>query len=87
MGRQRGGLQRPWRGTAHFWRFHDLRRLYLSVMHRLRSNTWEVRWIAGLQNPADRPSRAILETLHRTGAQVLLLPDVVEERVIEVPKG
>lgn len=31
------------RGTGHLWRFHDLRRLYLSVMHRLRGNTWEVR--------------------------------------------
>lgn len=79
-----GGLQHP---QERHGRFHDLRWLYLSVVHRLHGNTWEVRWIAGLQNPADKPSGAILETLHRTGAQVLLSPDVVEERVVEVSRG
>lgn len=52
-------------GTGVLWRFHDLRQLYLSMLHSLRDNTWEVRQVAGLENPADRSSRAVLAALFR----------------------
>lgn len=62
------------RGTGRLWRFHDSRRLCLSVMHHLRGSTREVRWISGLENSADTPSRVVLETLHWTGTQAALPP-------------
>lgn len=75
------------RGTGALWRFHDLRRLYLSMLHSLRCNTWEVRQVAGLENPADRPSRAVLAALLREAKNPLPPTDRAEDRVLPVPRG
>lgn len=50
-------------GTGRLWRHHDLRRMYLSMLHNLRHNTFEVQPILSEDNPADRPSRQVLRTL------------------------
>lgn len=52
-------------GTGTLWRFHDLSRMYLSKLHRMRGNTFEVQPIAGVDNTADLPSREVLDTLHK----------------------
>lgn len=52
-------------GTGRIFRHHDIRRLYLSMLHGLNHNTFRVGPIAGeAHNPADAPSRNILATLH-----------------------
>lgn len=50
-------------GKGYLFRRHLLRRLYLSMIHSLHDNTFSVHAVTGLDNPADKPSRDILEHL------------------------
>lgn len=50
-------------GKGYLFRRHLLRRLYLSMLHALHDNTFSVHGVTGLDNPADKPSREILEQL------------------------
>lgn len=50
-------------GKGYLFRRHLLRRLYLSMLHTLQDNTFSVHAVTGLDNPADKPSRDILQHL------------------------
>lgn len=50
-------------GRGRVMRSHAIRRLFLSMLHNLGSNTFEVQPILGVDNPADAPSRDVLNTL------------------------
>lgn len=52
-------------GKGFLFRRHLLRRYYLSMLHALNDNTFEVRAVAGVDNPADLPSREVLRYLHQ----------------------
>lgn len=71
------------KGTVTLWRFHDLRRLNLSTLHGLRGNTFKISQVSLAQNLADRPSRAILQTLHRPASST----GEEEDTSLSVPKG
>lgn len=75
------------KGTGQLWRFHDLRRLLLSTLHGLRSNTFTIIKVASDANLADRPSRAVLETLHKTATSSTLAPGEEADSTLQVPKG
>lgn len=75
------------RGTGALWRFHDLRRLYLSMLHSLRGNTWEVRQNPGMNNLADRPSSAVLAALLREARCAPPPTGRAEDRTLPVPRG
>lgn len=75
------------KGTGVLWRFHDLRRLYLSTLHSLRGNTFTTVKVSSEANLADRPSRAVLETLHRTATTSTLAPGEEADTSISVPRG
>lgn len=70
-------------GTGKTLRQHDIRRLYLSMLHQLHGNTYEVATVTGATNPADKPSRDVLRTLH-AAAQVDLPEDSIESGFYEV---
>lgn len=53
-------------GSGRTLRQHNLRAMFLSMLHSLNGNTYEVQPITGNTNPADKPSRAILETICST---------------------
>lgn len=65
-------------GRGRIMRFHHIRRLFLSMLHRLRHNTYEVQPIMGVNNPADAPSREVLNTFLAVPfrQQLGLLPDL-----------
>lgn len=75
------------KGTGTLWRFHDLRRLHLSTLHGLRGNTFTIVQVTSAANLADRPSRAVLDTLHRTANTATLAPGEETDTSIAVPKG
>lgn len=75
------------KGTGTLWRFHDLRRLHLSTLHGLRGNTFTIVQVSSAANLADRPSRAVLDTLHRTSNTSTLAPGEETDTSITVPKG
>lgn len=75
------------KGTGQLWRFHDLRRLLLSTLHGLRSNTFSIVKVASEHNLADRPSRAVLETLHRTATTSTLAPGEETDTTLDIPRG
>lgn len=75
------------KGSGALWRFHDLRRLLLSTLHGLRGNTFSIIKVTSESNLADRPSRAVLETLHATATAATLAPGEEEDTTISVPKG
>lgn len=74
------------KGSGTLWRFHDLRRLLLSTLHSLRGNTSIIK-VSSEANLADRPSRAVLETLHATAASTTLAPGEEKNTTISIPKG
>lgn len=75
------------KGTGVLWRFHDLRRLLLSTLHGLRGNTFTIVKVSSEANLADRPSRAVWETLHRTATTTDLAPGEEADTTIDVPRG
>lgn len=51
-------------GRGRTMRKYYVRRLFLSMLHALHTNTYEVQDVAGSLNPADAPSRDVLRLLH-----------------------
>lgn len=74
-------------GTGALWRFHDLRQLYLSMLHSLRGNTWKVRQNPGMNNLADCPSRAVLTALLRESRCAPPPTGRADDRTLPVPRG
>lgn len=70
------------KGTGTLWRFHDLRRLHLSTLHGLRGNTFSIVQVASAANLVDRPSRAVLDTLHRAASSSTLASPGTRSRYI-----
>lgn len=56
-------------GRGRTMRKYYIRRLFLSMLHSLGTNTYEVRDVQGSANPADAPSRDVLRTLHAAPAR------------------
>lgn len=75
------------KGTGTLWRFHDLRRLHLSTLHGLRGNTFSIVQVSSAANLADRPSKAVLETLHTAAGSSTLNKGQEENASISIPKG
>lgn len=75
------------KGSGVLWRHHDLRRLHLSTLHGLRGNTFEILKISSARNLADRPSRAVLQSLHRAASSSTLNPDEEQDVTLSIPKG
>lgn len=75
------------KGTGALWRFHDLRRLHLSTLHGLWGNTFTIAQVTSAENLADKPSRAVLLTLHRTASSSALNPGEEQDTSLDVPRG
>lgn len=75
------------KGTGALWRFHDLRRLHLSTLHGLRGNTFSIVQVSSAANLAERPSRAVFMTLHKTAGNSTLKPGEEQDTSVDIPRG
>lgn len=75
------------KGMGALWRFHDLRKLHLTTLHGLRGNTFTIAQVSSAANLADKPSRAVLLTLHRTASSSALNPGEEQDTSLDVPSG